>query len=159
MAYFAQSQLNAAGNIHHTPQGLMYLAEWGPLRYAAGGAGIMAMYARSLNGQPASNGIAPEEIFAFAEHQVCASLQPERYIPSYCRFWENPKNVIILGYFLVCQTQQFVQLFHILCATMKFCLLGSTHNNLPVYNAIQARKVVLVCCSWHTFWVPPVTPM
>lgn len=72
MAYFAKQQINAVGNIRHTPKGLMYMAEWGPLRYAAGGAGIMAMYARGLKGENASNGMTAEEIMAFAEHQVCS---------------------------------------------------------------------------------------
>ena len=70
MAIFAKNQLNAEGNIHHTPQGLMYMSEWGPLRYASGGAGILAKYARGLSGGTSSNGIPKEEIFAFAEHQV-----------------------------------------------------------------------------------------
>ena len=78
MALFAKSQLNAEGNIHHTPQGLMYMSEWGSLRYAAGGAGIMAMYARGLTGGSSSNGIAAEEIMAFAEHQVTTPTPPPR---------------------------------------------------------------------------------
>lgn len=84
MAMFAKNQLNAEGNIHHTPQGLMYMAEWGPLRYAAGGAGILAKYARGLAGGTSSNGIPKEEIFAFAEHQVssfsCAYIHPMSWL-------------------------------------------------------------------------------
>lgn len=70
LAFFADEQVNARGTIEHTNQGLIYLQQWGPLRHAVGGAGILAMYARGLKGQMSSAGQNPEEIMAFAEHQV-----------------------------------------------------------------------------------------
>lgn len=80
MALFAEAQLNALGDIHHTPGGLLYMSDWGPLRYAVGGAGILGLYARTLNGQPASNGLTAEEIMAFAEKQVRSLTSQEHYM-------------------------------------------------------------------------------
>lgn len=66
--------LNARTTIVHTPKGLLHVAEWGSLRHAAGTAGLLAHFSRALNSKGAlsSNGIASEEIMAFAEHQVRA---------------------------------------------------------------------------------------
>ena len=69
LAMFADEWVNAR-NTKHTKQGLMYVLPWGPLRHANGGAGILAVYARGLKGQATSMGQSPEEIMAFAEHQV-----------------------------------------------------------------------------------------
>ena len=74
VANFADLVLNARTTIVHTPKGLLHVAEWGSLRHAAGTAGLLAHFSRALNSKGAlsSNGIASEEIMAFAEHQVRA---------------------------------------------------------------------------------------
>lgn len=71
MAFFANEQLNSNGNIQQTPKGLTLMNEWGPIRHAVGVAGIMALYARGLEGTDSSMGDNAESIMAFAEHQVC----------------------------------------------------------------------------------------
>jgi hypothetical protein len=72
LAYFANSQVNALNGVEHTPAGLTYLSQWGPLRHAVGGAGILGIYALGLKKSNAvsSLGQNPEEIAAFAESQV-----------------------------------------------------------------------------------------
>lgn len=63
-------QVNAKGNLFHTPKGLVYVNQWGPLRHAVGDAGILGLYARGLKGGTSSTGIQADAILAFAESQV-----------------------------------------------------------------------------------------
>lgn len=67
----AEVLMNGDGNaITHTPQGLVHIAKWGSLRHAAGSAGLLARYARTLQGEPTSKGSDPVDLTVFAEKQV-----------------------------------------------------------------------------------------
>ena len=79
LAMFAHKWVNGL-DIAHTDKGLAYILPWGPLRHAVGGAGILAAYARGLEGKASSQGQSPEEIMAFAEHQVSFS-EPVFHVP------------------------------------------------------------------------------
>lgn len=74
LAYFADMQVNAKGNLFHTPKGLVYVNQWGPLRHAVGDAGILGLYARGLKGGTSSTGIQADAILAFAESQITYAL-------------------------------------------------------------------------------------
>jgi hypothetical protein len=72
LAYFANSHVNALNGVEHTPAGLSYINQWGPLRHAVSDAGILALFALGLKKQNAASSLGQnaEEIAAFAESQV-----------------------------------------------------------------------------------------
>lgn len=75
VAMMADAVVNASGNMMQTPKGLVFINDWGPLRHAAGSAGVLAHFARTLKGKPSSNGIDAAQIINFAEKQVRCGLR------------------------------------------------------------------------------------